>query len=171
MVFGVLPDKDVLSRALDAVACGVVVWDTETDEIPVLYVNSVFADMLSSKPSDLLGRSATEIFSRYCQGENLQEKIEERGDDIELEKMEETNSLWYRLQMIPMEGTKGLVLGILKDETEFKLREAKIFQSQKLESLGQLAGGVAHDFNNILSIIDGYARMTKKESFSKFPIM
>ncbi|MBN8521903.1 MAG: response regulator [Alphaproteobacteria bacterium] len=40
----------------------------------------------------------------------------------------------------------------------------EMIQTQKLESLGQLAGGVAHDFNNILSIIDGYARIAKKES-------
>lgn len=75
MVFGVLPDKDVLSRALDAVACGVVVWDTETDEIPVLYVNSVFADMLSSKPSDLLGRSATEIFPAIVRVKIFRKKL------------------------------------------------------------------------------------------------
>lgn len=42
--------------------------------------------------------------------------------------------------------------------------DPEAIQLQKLESLGQLAGGVAHDFNNILSIIDGYARIAKKES-------
>ena len=42
-------------------------------------------------------------------------------------------------------------------------QEAEIFRDKKLEALGQFAAGVAHDFNNILSIVDGYIRMAGHE--------
>ncbi len=62
--------------------------------------------------------------------------------------------------------------GILRDVTEKIKLQAQLLQVQKMESIGLLAGGVAHDFNNILTAINGYAellllKMQKTDSFYK----
>jgi signal transduction histidine kinase/CheY-like chemotaxis protein len=45
----------------------------------------------------------------------------------------------------------------LEDVTERISLEAQLYQAQKMESVGELAGGIAHEFNNVLTIINGYA--------------
>jgi PAS domain S-box-containing protein len=52
-------------------------------------------------------------------------------------------------------------VSIRRDITEQRNMEQQIQQSQKMESIGTLAGGVAHDFNNILSGIFGYAQLAE----------
>lgn len=62
----------------------------------------------------------------------------------------------------------------LEDITERVSLEAQLLQSQKMESIGILAGGVAHDFNNVLTVINGYAdllQVTLEDDRDNLPLV
>lgn len=59
---------------------------------------------------------------------------------------------------------KEEALFVVQDVTELKTLEREFLQAQKMEAVGQLAGGVAHDFNNLLAAIMGFAEIARLQS-------
>ena len=78
-----------------------------------------------------------------------------------------------RMTIAPVTNDHGEVahfIAIKEDITEQKLLQEQFLQAQKVEAVGRLAGGVAHDFNNILTTISGYTELMLRKLAASDPL-
>lgn len=157
-----------LHQAIQATASGIIVTkpQDETADV-VVFANRAFCDFLGVSQQDVLGKDITEIFARIddeALNEILRLSSENKTGSVEISfKNSDNEESWYDFKLNSVKNARGdleLFVGVLNDVTDSKIRQAELSKAQKLEALGQLSAGVAHDFNNVLSIIDGYSRLT-----------
>jgi PAS domain S-box-containing protein len=117
---------------------------------------------------------ATQVFAEELEIEKNLEKRFYRSRTLELEfRHKDGFTRWSETKLSFIRDSNGEAIGILgvgRDITERKAMEkekkkleAQLVQAQKMEAIGSLAGGVAHDFNNILSAIIGYTELSQMD--------
>ena len=107
-------------------------------------------DMHLSDLMEGLGRSITDWLGDTLAGRKVQ-----KSEFLRLTRADREVFVQVTLNRITEEGEPALI-AVLHDATELKSLEAQFVQSQKMQAIGQLAGGVAHDFNNLLTAISGH---------------
>ena len=124
-------------------------------------------------PDELVGKTDFDLFDEAHARpafEDEQEIIRTGRPMIAKEEQEvwkDGHVTWASSTKLPMRDAAGKITGIMgvsRDITEKRRLEEQLRQAQKMEAVGQLAGGVAHDFNNILAVIQMQAGLMKSNT-------
>jgi PAS domain S-box-containing protein len=139
-------------------------------EFRVTYINEYGARQFGRSLSEMIGRYLTELFPPETTQWQLANMagIFRTGESLYQERQLSTGQrlMWLDSRLVPIKNATGEVesiLGISRDITEHKQVEGQRLRTQRLESIGTLAGGVAHDLNNALAPILMAAELLRLE--------
>ncbi len=160
----ILNDQKVLLQTiLDAIPDFISLQDHQGKYISV---NRAFCEMLNKDTQEIIGRTNHDLFSTDRADQYAEEDIRvyETGNPLVKENriIGPKKSKWLHVVKIPVLGGTGRVSGLVcsgRDITQLKEVQEQLTHSQKMESVGRLAAGVAHEINTPLGIILGYAQL------------
>lgn len=127
------------------------------------YVNPEAEAITRRQRDQILGRTMWEVFPniRGSVFEENYRRVMSEQVAVEFEASNRSGKKWFEVHAYP---SNGGVSAFFRDVTERKRVEEQRLTTSKLESLGTLAGGIAHDLNNILTVISGNIGLAQIEA-------
>ncbi len=158
----------LLIQALESARDGIMITDLQGT---ILNVNHALERLTGYSRQDLLGQTPRVLKSSVHRPELYDQMwrtiLARRSWQGELTNRKKDGTLFQSSMTIsPIVDSHGRLthfVGIQRDITEHKQLERALLQAQKMQSVGTLAGGVAHEFNNLLAGINGYASLGLRE--------
>ncbi len=153
-----------LSRAVEQSPVSVVITNTEGI---IEYVNPKFTTVTGYNCDEVIGKNPRILKSGLMDPEiyrQLWENISGGGEwHGEFQNRKKDGEIyWESASISAIKNSDGIIthfVGVKEDITERKRDLEHLRQAQKMEAIGQLAGGISHDFNNLLTIINGYSTL------------
>ena len=144
---------------------------TDTDA-RIQYVNETFERLTGWSRADVMGQTPAFLQSGETKADTYTDirKALEHGKTwhgVFRNRRKDGSSYWAETTLLPLTDQDGRVqnfVGIGEDVTETRRAREHVVRAQKLEAVGQLAGGVAHDFNNILTTIVGASHLAAMDA-------
>ncbi|NNE88068.1 MAG: PAS domain S-box protein [Silicimonas sp.] len=158
-----------LATAVEQSPATIIITDTEAR---IQYVNTKFTELTGWTLAEIKGQTPAFLQS----GETTQEVYNQirtglaKGEvwhGVFRNRKKDGASYWAESTILPLVAPDGSILnfiGISEDITEKRQARDQVVRAQKLEAVGQLAGGVAHDFNNILTTIVGSTHLASLDA-------
>ena len=131
-------------------------------------VNERFVEVAGIKRQDMVGRTLAELFlwekpdlaDAWFERLHRQESVREEAANLR-NQSGQVREVLVSLAPVAMGGEPHVLL-LAQDVSERAALERQLRQAQKMEAVGQLAAGVAHDFNNILTVIQGHTGLLQQ---------
>jgi two-component system, cell cycle sensor histidine kinase and response regulator CckA len=164
-----------LATAVEQVADSILITDAAAN---ILYVNPAYESATGYPSAEVLGRNPrflksgkldpkfySDMWATLSRGEVWAGRFINRKKDGTL--FEEVGTI------SPIRAASGEIVNyvaVKRDVTREAALEEQLRQAQKMEAVGRLAGGVAHDFNNMLTAINGYTDLTLRKLYQNDPL-
>ena len=117
--------------------------------------NLAFAKLVNAPPASLIGRP-WQAFAPPEWATELQRALDQQGVGREVELR--TGERTYAVSAVPISSTdRSTVVLLFDDQTERRRLQDQLIQSEKMSAIGQLIAGIAHDLNNPLASVVGFA--------------